>query len=79
MNGIIKNRYGQTLGVVNSKAKIFKNGNRGFVGFARMNDPETGKGYSVYLQLVELRTRPAKEANAGKHIEEKGGDAHEVK
>ena len=71
MRGIIKNRYGQTLGVVDTKTRIFKNGNKGFVGFARLIDPETGKCYTIYLQLVELQAKPPVETAPGKQLEEK--------
>jgi hypothetical protein len=55
VRGIIINRYGQALGVIPTKAKVFKNGKKGFEGLSGMNDPETGKRFSVYLQLVEQK------------------------
>ena len=55
MQGIIKNRYGQTLGIVHAKPKTFKTGNKGFLGFEKLTDPETGKCYVIHLQLVEQK------------------------
>jgi len=74
MKAILRNRYGQTLGVVDCRARTFKKRrNRGFVGFTRLVDPETNKCYSVFVQLSEMIGEAPVETTPSKQLREKEG------